>query len=169
MYFQSNVPYGPTLWESFPDIKKRYAELACEIAHWSKDTTKVGAVAVGKHGQILTQGYNGFPRGYPDNYTKMSREIKHKLSVHAEQNAIYNACLSGVSLEGADLYLYGLSPCQDCAKGIIQTGIKRVICWENFDIIKDHWQDSQKYALRMFEKCGVDFYKLTPYDFREEK
>ena len=163
MYYQSEGG-SLTIWELYPEIKFRYAALAKEVAHWSKDSTKVGAVVVGKHGQILSQGFNGFPRGFPDNYTNMPREMKHTLSVHAEQNAIYNACLSGVSLEGADMYLYGLSPCQDCAKGIIQTGIKKVICWDNFDIIKDHWKDSQAIGRRLFERCGVDYYNLRPED-----
>ena len=92
---------------------KRYAELAKQIAGWSKDPSrKIGAVAVGDKGQLLAQGYNGFPRGIKDTDERLNnREEKYKYVVHAEMNVIYNASHSGVSLDGADLYVYGLPIC----------------------------------------------------------
>ena len=108
---------------------KRYMCLAHMIADWSKDpSTKVGAIIVGNKGQILSQGYNGFPRGIKDTTEKLiNREIKYMHTVHAEMNAIYNASYSGVCLDNAILYVYGLPVCSECAKGIIQVGIKKVI------------------------------------------
>jgi dCMP deaminase len=102
--------------------------MAKEISSWSKDpNTQVGAVAVGDKGQILSQGYNGFPRGILDRPDRLNdRETKYKFVVHAEMNVIYNATYSGVSLDGAQLYVYGLPVCNECAKGIIQVGIKEV-------------------------------------------
>ena len=81
---------------------KRYLNLAKEVSTWSKDpNTKVGAVVVGSKGQILSQGYNGFPRGIKDTNDRLNdREKKYKFVVHAEQNCIYNATLNGVSLDG---------------------------------------------------------------------
>ena len=105
---------------------KRYMGIAQEISTWSKDpSTKVGAVVVCKSsGQILSQGYNGFPRGVVDAPEKLSdREEKLKWVVHAEMNCIYNASLAGVSLKGATLFVHGLPVCPECAKGVVQTGI----------------------------------------------
>ena len=77
---------------------KRYLELARHISEWSKDpSTKIGAIAIGDHGQVLSQGYNGFPRGINDDTFRLTvREVKYKYIVHAEMNAIYNASFNGV-------------------------------------------------------------------------
>jgi dCMP deaminase len=71
----------------------RYLKLAKEIAQWSLDpSTKIGAVAVGLKGQVLSQGFNGFPRGIKDLEIRLNnRETKYKFIVHGEMNMIYNA------------------------------------------------------------------------------
>ena len=99
-----------------------YLRLAEHISGWSKDpSTKCGAVAIGNRQQILSVGFNGFPRGVEDSESRLNdRPTKYSLMVHAEMNCIYNATLNGVSLDGADLYVYGLPVCAECAKGIIQ-------------------------------------------------
>ena len=91
----------------------RYTCLAKEISTWSKDpSTQVGAVVIGNNGEVLSQGYNGFPRGIKDTAARLKdRERKYNLVVHAEMNAIYNAGLNGVSLKGSTLYVYGLPVC----------------------------------------------------------
>jgi len=88
---------------------QRFLDLAKQISTWSKDPSKkVGAVAVGKNKEILAQGYNGFPRGINDSFTRLhDREEKYKYIVHAEMNVIYNACHNGVSLHGSTIYVYG--------------------------------------------------------------
>ena len=108
---------------------KKYIDLAKHIATWSKDpSTKIGAVAIGEKGQVLAQGYNGFPRGIDDSYDRLfTRETKYKYVVHAEMNCIYNATYNGVSLQGATIYISGLPVCSECAKGLIQVGIQRVV------------------------------------------
>ena len=80
---------------------RRYLDLAAEVSKWSKDpSSKIGAVAVGSKGQVLSQGYNGFPRGIVDGGVRLNeREIKYKYIVHAEMNLIYNATYNGVSLD----------------------------------------------------------------------
>jgi len=136
---------------------KRYLRLAAEVATWSKDpNTQVGAVVVGSKGQILSQGYNGFPRGISDSNKRLNdRDIKLSFIVHAEMNAIYNATYSGVSLDGSTIFIHGLPACSECAKGIIQVGIKRVIvskqCIEN----KPHWNDSWNKSKAMFAEAGI--------------
>ena len=136
----------------------RFLQLAEHIAGWSKDPSKkIGAVAVGEKGQILAQGYNGFPRGIEDNIDRYeNREEKYKLVVHAEMNVIYNASYNGVSLNDSTLYVYGLPVCSDCAKGIIQVGIKRVVM-NNPDGIPDRWKESWGNTLQMFIESGVSY------------
>lgn len=137
---------------------RRYLDMAKEVATWSKDpSTKVGAVAVGSKGQILSQGYNGFPRGVKDFRQRYEvREEKYKYVVHGEMNAIYNACHTGASLDGATLYVTGLPVCSECAKGIIQVGISKVIMEYPKDI-PDSWRESMKTTSGMFLEAGVTF------------
>ena len=137
---------------------ERYMDIAKSVATWSKDpSTKVGAVVVGDKGQILSQGYNGFPRDVKDTKDRYeNREEKYKYIVHGDMNAIYNACHSGASLNGATLYVTGLPVCSECAKGIIQVGIKKVIMQYPKDISKT-WRDSMVITLKMFQEAGVTF------------
>ena len=80
------------------DWDKRFLELASVVGSWSKDpSTKVGAVIVNENKQIVSMGYNGFPRGVRDDYRLENRETKYNLIVHAEANAIIHA---KESLEG---------------------------------------------------------------------
>ncbi len=134
----------------------RYTALAKHISTWSKDpSTQVGAVVVGEHGQILTQGYNGFPRGIKDSDERLNnRERKYDLVVHAEMNAIYNASLNGVSLADSTLYVYGLPVCNECAKGIIQCGIKKVIATRPTEY-NGAWDKSIKGAEALFKEAEV--------------
>jgi len=141
----------------------RYLNLAKEVSEWSKDpNTKVGAVVVGSKGQILSQGYNGFPRGITDSPTRLKdRDIKLSFIVHAEMNAIYNATYSGVSLDGSTIYIYGLPACSECAKGIIQVGIKKVIVSKECIEARPHWNDSWKKSIAMFAEAGVAVYVIN--------
>ena len=136
----------------------RYAQLAKHIASWSKDPSrKIGAVAVGSKGQILAQGYNGFPRGIADTEERLNnREEKYKYVVHAEMNVIYNASHSGISLDGADLYVYGLPVCSECAKGILQVGIRRVFILVD-EKIPQIWVDSWNRTRAMLEEANIEY------------
>lgn len=136
---------------------QRYIDLAKQISTWSKDPSrKIGAVAVGSKGQILSQGYNGFPRGIWDLKERYeNREVKYKHVVHAEMNVIYNATFSGVSLDGASLFVYGLPVCNECAKGIIQVGIKRVVICTDQEV-PEIWTNSFQWTWDMFTEAGVN-------------
>lgn len=135
---------------------RRYLDVAKSVSTWSKDPSKqIGAVAVGDKGQILSQGYNGFPRGVKDIDDRYNvREEKYKYVVHGEMNCIYNACNSGVSLNGATLYVTGLPVCSECAKGIIQVGITKVVMEYPKDI-PDNWRESMILTQQMFDEAGV--------------
>ena len=147
---------------SFDKLKQlkwdeRYLDLAAGVAGWSKDPSrKIGAVAVGSKGNVLAQGFNGFPRGIsdsPDRYEDRTR--KYELVVHAEMNVIYNASYNGVSLDGSTLYVHGLPVCSDCAKGIIQVGIRRVVMRDQE--IPVLWQQSWTKTEEMFNESGVRY------------
>lgn len=103
----------------------RFFDLALHVAQWSKDPrTKVGAVIVNDDRQVLSMGFNGFPRGifdFPARYDE--KEVKYLFVSHAERNALDNAF---GDVRRATLYST-LFPCNECAKGIIQKGIRVVV------------------------------------------
>ena len=135
---------------------KRFLNLAKEISTWSKDpSTQVGAIAV-KDRKVLAQGYNGFPRNMKDLEDRYNnREEKYTYIVHAEKNVIYNATYNGVSLKYSTMYVYGLPVCAECAKGIIQCGVKRVVMLEM--IVPEKWRESFKNTKLMFDEAGVKY------------
>ena len=106
----------------FIDITKNIASLS----HCTR--SKVGAVLV-KTGNLISFGYNGTPAGM-DNVCEENNVTKDEV-IHAEMNAILKAAKSGNAVDGSTLYL-SLSPCQNCCKLIIQSGIKRVVYLENY-------------------------------------
>lgn len=137
---------------------KRYLNIAKDVASWSKDpSSKVGAVIVGKKGQIISQGYNGYPRGFKDNAEKVSREDKYKCTIHAEPNAIFNAALNGASTENTSIYVCNVAVCHECAKYIIQAGIKEVY----YDTKPSgRWETSGLLALRFFDYAEVKHFYI---------
>ena len=146
-------------WDSAKTYKwdKRYLALAEHIATWSKDPSKkIGAVAVGEKGQVLAQGYNGFPRGIDDQESMYENKvIKYQHVVHAEMNCIYNATYNGTSLDGATMYIHGLPVCSECAKGIIQVGIKRVVSEEIQTSTPERWVESTVLTRKLFKEAGI--------------
>lgn len=130
-------------------------------AQRSKDpNTQVGACVVNQQNKIIGIGYNGFPIGLSDDELPWSREgdfldTKYPYVCHAEVNAILNSTMA--DLTGARIYVC-LFPCNECAKLIIQTGIKKVI------YLSDKYADVDafKAARKMFEMAGVALEKLTP-------
>ena len=139
----------------------RYLELAKFISTWSKDpSTKVGAVIVGSMGQILATGYNGFPRDIWDHDDRLNdRQKKYQYTVHAEMNCIYNSTYAGIMLKDSTLYVYGRCICPECSKGIIQSGIRRVVIPSSmFDTPVngiDWVKDFEEKSLPMLEESGV--------------
>jgi dCMP deaminase len=139
------------------DWDKRYIDLADFISQWSKDkSTKVGSVIVDEENHdIVSIGYNGFPRGCDD--TKEERHLrpaKYWYTEHSERNCIYNASRNGKSTNGKIMYVQ-FFPCVDCARGIIQSGIKRLITTEP-DFNNPRWGESAKIAKELLDECGVE-------------
>lgn len=138
---------------------KRYLDLAEEVSTWSKDpSSKIGSVYIGQNGQVLSTGYNGFPRGIEDSlYRLADRETKYKYVVHAEMNGIYNACQNGVSLAGSKLFVFGLPICSECAKGIIQVGVSEVFIMQKHINKSDFWKDMWETSKEMFIEASVGY------------
>ena len=124
----------------------------------SKDpNTQVGACIVSQDNKILSMGYNGFPKGCSDDEFPWAREgepldTKYLYVTHSELNAILN--YRGGSLEGSKIYVT-LFPCNECAKAIIQAGIKTIIYKE------DKYPDSPsvRASKRMLNAAGVRYYQ----------
>lgn len=106
-----------------PKWTKRFLDLAKHISSWSKDTTKVGAVIVTKSGDPISFGYNGFPSGVRELPERFERPAKYHFSEHAERNAIF---LSRRDLRGCVIFVTHF-PCSDCARAIVQSGIRCVV------------------------------------------
>lgn len=144
-----------------------YRQLANTVKLKSKDKyTQIGAVIVGKDGEIVSTGYNSFPRGLDDTIDlRQERPEKYYWFEHAERNAIYNAARIGVSTKDTTIYLSCGLPCADCARGIINSGIRRIFC-ERVDVTKgEMWKESQERSWDMFmetkvEVCFYDNYTI---------
>lgn len=139
---------------------KRFMEMAQLVKTWSKDpSTKVGAVVVGPDREIRSTGYNGIVRGVNDDLPeRLERPTKYDFFEHAERNAVYNACLIGASLKGCVIYVTSM-PCPDCARAIIQSGIKMVVTYK-FEPQEGQpvgtWRDKVSYSEQMLKEAGVE-------------
>src|SRR3990167_200779 len=106
-----------------------YFLVLCEVIKLkSKDqNTKIGVVIVGKDHEVVSTGYNSFPRGIDDNVpARQERPEKYLWMEHAERNAIYNAARIGVSTKGCTMYMSCVMSCPDCARAIINSGIIKI-------------------------------------------
>ena len=127
----------------------------------SKDQrTQIGAVIVGEDKEIVSTGFNSFPRGINDNVEeRQQRPEKYYWFEHAERNALYNAARIGVSTKGTTMYLTCGIPCTDCAKGIISSGVRTIYCkTEDTTKNREHWDEHAKRSLVMFEEAGVEIF-----------
>lgn len=140
------------------------------IAQSSKDAgAKIGAVIVDEDGAFISMGINEYPKGvrYGDP-ARDERPEKYYWYEHGERNAIYQAVRYVRSLEGATLYTQGV-PCADCARAIIQAGIREVVVdaqWEKMcsEHLKNHgvyppghiqWHEHTKRAREMFLEAQI--------------
>lgn len=142
-------------WEEY------FMAIAKLSAMRSKDpSTQVGACIVSNDNRILSIGYNGTPNGYSDDEFPWDREgenlnTKYPYVCHAEMNAILNFRGSKKDLENAKIYV-DLFPCNECAKAIIQSGIKEIV------YLSDKYKNTpgNDASKLLFDTCGVTYRSL---------
>lgn len=143
--------------------KEYFRGIAHQVKLKSKDKyTQIGAVVVGKDNQIVSTGYNSFPRGIDDTLDiRQERPEKYYWFEHAERNSLYNAALIGVSTKGCTMYLTCGIPCSDCSRGIINSGISKIVCERVGGAVGNLWDEHAKRSLEMFNEAGVviDYYE----------
>lgn len=138
-------------WDNF------FMTMAYLVASMSKDQkTHIGAVIIGPNKEVRSVGFNSFPRGINDDLDqRQEKPEKYYWFEHGERNAIYNATLMGVSLKDCVLYTSGI-PCMDCARGIVQSGIKEVVvddAWNKTNSLK--WQEHAQRTQQLFLEAGI--------------
>lgn len=133
-----------------------FFKIAEAVASRSKDTsTKTGAIIVSKFRQILACGYNGFPSGFDDSEEKYNnKDYKYPRVVHAEMNAILSAAKYGISTLDTSIFVVPIHVCSECAKAIIQAGIKNV--YIKVDKNDSRWIKSFEISKELFDSCGVN-------------
>ena len=146
--------------EDYLSWDEYFMGIAILSSYRSKDpNTQVGACIVNNNNRIMSMGYNGFPAGCSDDEFPWERQgddynTKYPYVCHAELNAILNC--RGANLEGSRIYV-ALFPCNECAKAIIQSGIKEVV------YLSDKYADTMgtRASKRMLNAAGVKLTKLT--------
>lgn len=132
--------------------EKRFFEIADTVSQWSKDpSSKIGAVIADQYNRVISTGYNGFAVGVQDYAERLeNREIKYKLILHAEENAIM---FSKRDLSGCKLFVTNIPPCSHCASLIIQSGITDV--YAKHIEIPERWKESCALTMEIFQEAGV--------------
>ena len=134
---------------------KRWMDMACLAASWSKDQSrKTGAAIVDDRNNLIAIGWNGFPRGLNDDAPERhERPTKYQWTEHAERNAIYNAAANGHPIRGATMFIPWY-PCADCARAIIQSGIAALVCTQP-DWNDPQWGADFQVVSDMLNEAGV--------------
>lgn len=147
----------PNIWDV------RFLKLAQHIASWSKDpSTKVGCVIVGPDREIVSTGYNGFPRGVSDDSSRYDdRNTKLHLICHAEENAVAHAARIGVSLRNTTAYVTW-PPCPRCARSLVQAGVTKVVHQETE--LPERWVDQMNWSFQLLDEADVDVVSIPLRD-----
>jgi len=135
-----------------------FINIAHQIKLKSKDQkTQIGVVIVGKDNEIVSTGYNSFPRGINDDLQeRQERPEKYYWFEHAERNAIYNAARIGVSTLNTTMYMTCDISCADCARGIINAGISKIVFSKSNKHRNTIWKESAERSIQMFKEAGID-------------
>lgn len=135
---------------------RRFLALARHVATWSKDPSeKVGAVVVAPGRREIAFGYNGFPPGIEDSDDRLEdRDARHRLTQHAERNALDNARFD---VRGTTLYST-FFVCSDCAKSVVTKGVTRVVCPAPPD--REPWASDALWTRTLFCEAGIDLVEV---------
>lgn len=151
---------------------RHFLRMALECASMSKDpNTRVGAVLVGPDKELISSGFNGFPRGIIDTSERLAdREMKNRLMVHAERNAILNAARIGTPTKGCSLYIactddsglvWAGPPCTSCTIEVIQAGISEIVAYR-LKPTPSKWHADLAFARSLIQEKGIIYRELEP-------
>lgn len=134
-----------------------FINIAEQVKLKSKDNnTKIGVVLVGKNNEIVSTGYNSFPRGINDDIVeRQEKPEKYFWFEHAERNCIYNAARIGVSTLGTTMYMTCGISCADCARAIISAGVEKIVLRSGKGAMSPKWQESAERSNQMFKEAGI--------------
>lgn len=154
--------------ENYISWNEYFMGIALMSAKRSKDPNRQVGACIVKDNQILSTGYNGFPKGCSDNVFPWNKEDENDIYshkkyyvVHAELNAILNS--HGTNLNDSTIYV-DLFPCNECAKAIIQSGITKVVYLSD----EDRHKNSYNAAQRMFSFANVECVRIEKTEFLEK-
>ncbi len=138
------------------DYDEYFINIAYVVARKSKDrSTQVGAVIVGPNREVRSTGYNGPCRGETDDDPRIQeRPLKYFLFEHSERNSLYNSAFCGVSTAGCTMYCTWGPPCADCARAIVQSGIKQLVYHLEFPG-PPGWTESTQTGHSLLTRLGV--------------
>lgn len=150
---------------------QHFLKLALQHSRMSKDpSNRFGAIIVGEDKEVLMMGFNGFPRGINDTTARIQdKEMKLKLTVHAELNAVLAAGRVGVRLKGTTLFLagydetgelFGGPPCTRCVVELIQAGIGRIVAYPIKQ--KSRWKADLMFAKSLLDEAKISFTEIIP-------
>ena len=126
-------------------------------------STQNAAVLCQPNGRYIwpTLSINQFPRGVVSNATRWERPLKYSIVEHAERNAIYAAARLGIATEGLTM-VCPWAACADCARAIIQAGIRRLVVHTPDEVpAADHWDISINTAMTMLDEAGVTVVEIV--------
>jgi dCMP deaminase len=148
-----------------PAWRTYFAGLAAYVATKSDDNSRqCGAVIIGPGKEVRSTGFNGLPAGVEHAAGRYERPAKYAYTEHAERNAIYLAARHGASTDGCAMFV-NQHPCADCARAIIQAGIRALYCpWPN--MTHPRWGESFKAAKEMMIEAGVELNYMNASYFR---
>ncbi len=138
---------------------KKFMEIANSLTELTDDPNRGVACLIVKDNNIISHGVNVLSNGVTKTEERVTKPLKSMWISHSERNAIFKAAKEGYSTDGCKMYVTYF-PCHECARAIIQAGIKEIITYEP-DFSHEKWGESWNIALDMFEECGV---KITFYN-----
>lgn len=142
------------------DRYKRFQmEAEAAAAHSKGVNTKVGCILISKDLSVKITGYNGAPRGCSADEpgdVRGGKPEKYYWIEHAERNAIYNAARNGYSLNDFTAIITH-PPCMDCARALIQVGVRTVIWRRGTDKFNAIWGEHVERSIQLFKECDIDF------------
>lgn len=137
---------------------QRYMGLCDLVGSWSEDPRKQVGACVIRDNRVVSVGFNGLPTGVIATEERLqNRDIKLMFFEHAERNALYTAGKMGHTLDGAIMYCNWF-PCNDCARGIIQSGIKTLVTYA--PEVNSRWYEQMLIGETMMKEAGINLIYL---------